>query len=226
VNGVEDFAGTTKDTSTWAGVPSPLSPGQTITQNNALFITVQGIVGYNTINQTVAWGQTVRMMFADTSTFTDMSLMLTNNSAGPNAIGAANSAFWSFDLDTNSASQFDRVIMGSGSNGVWGDGTIGIFTTKPLVNHTYGMQIQLLSATAAVFTLLDSDGVTVLESHTFVTPQPGQGYEPSSIPNFMHISLMSGSGSVTVYSVSILPDPCAAPLAAIVLLAVGRRKCL
>ena len=222
VNGVETFPGTTEDTTTWTA-----SFGSFISQNNGLIYNAGlnggGAQSYNTNTQTIAYGQSVKMMAMDTQTNVDLSLFLTNNSAGSSAVGSSNSAYWSFDLDVNSDPQFDRIIMGVGDSVAWGDGTIGIFSLKPLENHVYGLQIQPLSSTTAIFTVFDSDGTTVLESHMYTVSQARQPAEPASIPDNTHISIEGGEGSAFIESVSI-PEPTAGAIVFVVMLTVCGRS--
>ena len=139
VNGVESFSGTTKDLSTW---------GQSVTaafaQSNGLFYDDQsqyGIASYNTKQTTVSWGQSVRLTTTLTKALAGVSLFLTNNSAGANANGGNNSAFWSMDMTVDPNPQFTRIAIGAGSNGTWGDGNRGVFAFKPSANHKYILQI-------------------------------------------------------------------------------------
>jgi hypothetical protein len=215
-SGVELFPGTVKDLSTWGQTDATA-----LIQSDGLMYDTQGIhgtVSFNTRTQTVAWGQSVRMTVTNTTDIAGVSLFLTNNSAGPNALGSNNSAFWSFDLNTNTEAAFDRVIMGTGSSGAWGDGNRGIFTYKPLVNHKYVLQLTPLSLNSAKFTLFDSDGLTVLESHLYDNA-------PINVPDLTHISIQFAGGGATVHSVAIVPEPtAAATTCSIVLALVGHRR--
>src|SRR5450432_2828542 len=212
VNGVETFPGTTRDTATW-GVDSG-----DFTQNNGLFYNGNG-GSFNTINQTVAWGQSVTMMATGTASESGISLFLTNNSVGSSGHGSENSAFWSFDIEIDPNPSFNRIIIGTGTNGAWGN---QFFTTATQANHKYGLEIQPLSSTSALFTLLDSDGSSVLESHLYNISQPPP-FGPSSVPNNMHISINGDTGPATIDSVAITPEPAiAAPIFSALLALLGR----
>ncbi len=216
VDGVESFAGTTKDLATWA----EHNP-KVITQNNSLIFDHQnmfGTAGYNTRTQTVAWGQKVRATVTATIANAGISLLLTNNSAGPNQLGSGNSAFWTFGLNVNENDAFNRVVIGTGSNGVSGDGNRGIFDFEPELNHTYVMQIKPLSLRSAEFTLFDTDGTSVLESRLYDNA-------PIEVPNHTHISIVSPGGSSIVHSVATIPEPGTALLVGSMVFAfVGRRQ--
>jgi hypothetical protein len=215
VNQVDNFSGTTLDASTWAGAPEA-----SFSQNNALsFVSTFGSASYTTIHQTVAWGQSVTMMLELTSADAGFSLFLTDGSVIGSFSGFS-SAFWSFDLETDTTSAGDRIVSGTGSNGSWGDTANGLFAFKPVINHEYGLRIDPLSTNSAQFTLLDSDGSTVLESHTYTTSFSSA---IRNVPDFMHISLTGGDGTATVFSVTI-PEPSVSIGVAGSLLLLPRRR--
>lgn len=201
VNGVESFSGTTKDLSTW---------GQSVTaafaQSNGLFYDDQsqyGSASYNTKQTTVSWGQSVRLTTTLTKALAGVSLFLTNNSAGANANGGNNSAFWSMDMTVDPNPQFTRIAIGAGSNGTWGDGNRGVFAFKPSANHKYILQITPLATSSAAFAVFDGNGGALLESLFYDN-------SPIAVPNSLHISLSGQGGSVTMHSVAIVPEPSAA----------------